>query len=204
MMRPISPIRSFVVLGNLSLAAVGALANAQTTLASDACANQQPVKDAWIDTRLETVYLFNPHLNNFSIKTDVDGGAVLLTGTVRSEIDKDLAEEIAKSLKGVTSVESHLVVRESVRRNELADDDREFSGRVSDAMMTASVKTQLAANKNVSASSINVDTQNHAVKLSGQVNTHAEKQLAGYISKNTPGVDSVSNELKVTASADNT
>ena len=35
--------------------------------------------DAWIQRKLETVYLLNRHLNSFAIDTEVRGGAVHLS-----------------------------------------------------------------------------------------------------------------------------
>lgn len=156
-----------------------------------------PMQDLWIDTRLETAYLFNRHLNKFNIQTDVDDGAVLLTGTVRSEIDKDLAGEIARSLRGVTSVHNRLVVRESILTAARSDDDTEFGRRVDDATTTARVKTRLIVNKHLAGLKIDVDTTDSMVTLNGDVGTDEEKQLAELIAKNTPDVRAVTNELRV-------
>lgn len=153
--------------------------------------------DREIDVKLETVYLFNPHLNNFTIDTEVDNGAVTLTGTVKSEVDKDLAEEIAKSVDGVDSVENALRVAPDFEAENARGVEGDFFRQVSDATTTARIKTKLIANDNLKASDIDVDTENRVVRLSGQVNSTAESQLAEFIARNTSGVTSVSNHLKV-------
>jgi hyperosmotically inducible protein len=160
-------------------------------------ARSPALKDAWIDTRLETAYLFNSHLNNFNIQTDVDDGAVLLTGTVRSEIDKDLAEEIARGLNDVRSVDNQLTVKRSMVSSVRSSDDAEFSQKVDDATTTANVKTRLIANQHLAGLEIDVDTDNSVVTLSGEVGSDQERQLAGLIAKNTPDVERVRNELEV-------
>lgn len=180
------------------LASGGALAGTDAQGAE--CAKQHAGNDAWIDTRLETAYLFNPHLNNFAIKTDVENAEVTLTGQVRSEIDKDLAGEIAKSLDGVNSVDNSLEVVAELAEVEQPDVDRDFLQKVSDATTTTQVKTKLIANENITAKSINVDTRNQVVRLSGEVNSQAQKQLAEYIARNTSSVKSVQNELEVVLS----
>jgi osmotically-inducible protein OsmY len=164
-------------------------------------AQSQPVKDVWIDARLETAYLFNRHLNNFRILSDVDNGAVLLTGTVQSDIDKDLAEEIARSIDGVGSVNNQLVVTENIEATVADDPGREFGQKVDDATTTAQVKSQLLANSNLHGLQINVDTRYSVVTLAGEVSSHEQKQLAGYIAGNTPDVASVSNELEIVVTA---
>ena len=153
--------------------------------------------DQWLEMRLETAYLFNPHLNNLSIGTEVKNGNVMLSGTVRSEIDRDLAEEIARSLDGVKSVGNALDVREDTEQPGLAESDTDFLQKVKDATTTAQVKTRLIGNGNIIAGEIDVDTQNNVVRLSGEVGSDTERQLAEFIAKNTAGVQSVSNELEI-------
>jgi len=166
--------------------------------ASAGQAQNQALTDMWIDTRLETAYLFNTHLNNFKIQTDVDDGAVLLTGTVRSDIDKDLAGEIARSLSDVQSVDNRLVVRESVEPAEREKDG--FVSKVDDATTTAMVKTRLIANEHLSGLDIDVDTEDSVVTLSGEVSTDQERQLAGLVARNTPDVRAVTNDLNIVES----
>jgi osmotically-inducible protein OsmY len=189
---------ALALIASASLLANTALAGAEGKGAE--CAEHSASNDAWIDTRLETAYLFNPHLNNFAIRTDVEAGEVALTGKVRSEIDKDLAGEIAKSLDGVRSVDNKLHVVADLAQAEHSDVDRSFLQKVSDATTTTQVKTKLIANENVPARTINVDTQNHVVRLTGEVTSQAQKQLAEYIAKNTSSVKSVLNELKINES----
>jgi osmotically-inducible protein OsmY len=161
------------------------------------CEQSVATDDKWLAMRLETAYLFNPHLNNLSIGTEVKNGNVMLSGTVRSEIDRDLAEEIARSLDGVKSVGNALEVREDTEPSALAESDTDFLQKVKDATTTAQVKTRLIGNGNISAGEIDVDTENNVVRLSGEVGSDTERQLAEFIARNTAGVQSVSNELGI-------
>lgn len=158
------------------------------------------VSDAWLDARLETAYLFNRHLNNFSIQSHVDSGHVLLTGMVQSDIDRDLAEEIAKGLRGVKSVNNKLIVRADSASSEENADDREFVEYVEDATTTARVKANFLKNEHISALDIDVDTENAVVTLKGEVAEREHKQLAEYIARNTDAVKEVRNELTVSTS----
>ncbi len=134
---------------------------------------QQAAEDAWIDGRLEGTYIFNDHLSAAAIDTEVRNGIVTLTGTVESDIDRDLAGEIAKGLKGVASVENRLrVAGESpaahadVDRDVAANERRSFGQSVNDATTSAAVKAGLISNKNIRARDINVDTEDDVVTLS--------------------------------------
>ena len=66
-----------------------------------------------------------------------------------------------------------------------------------DAGITSSVKSKMAADNTVKASEINVDTHNHVVTLNGTVGSQAERERAVMIARNTKGVNSVIDDLKV-------
>jgi hyperosmotically inducible protein len=70
-----------------------------------------------------------------------------------------------------------------------------------DAGITSAVKTKMAADDTVKASEINVDTHNHVVTLNGTVGSQAEKERAVMIARNTNGVNSVVDDLRVGAVA---
>jgi hyperosmotically inducible protein len=66
-----------------------------------------------------------------------------------------------------------------------------------DAGITTNVKTKLAADPDVKAYEINVDTRNHVVTLSGDVDTSTAKEKALQIARNTDGVTDVIDQLHV-------
>lgn len=66
-----------------------------------------------------------------------------------------------------------------------------------DAALTATVKTKLAADPATPATSINVDTKQGVVTLSGTVESDAAKTKAESIAKGVEGVKSVTNNLTV-------
>jgi osmotically-inducible protein OsmY len=161
------------------------------------------VKDGWITGKIETVYTLNSHLNPFAINTDVDQGIVHLTGMVESDIDRDLAGEIAKGIEGVVEVRNDLTVEDSARRTAVAKADSEgkrgFGSWVDDATTTAVVKSKLVGNSNTKGLQIDVDTRDDVVTLSGEVASTEVKQLAEEIARNTGDVKDVRNQLVVAA-----
>jgi len=66
-----------------------------------------------------------------------------------------------------------------------------------DAGVTTKVKAQLAADDMVKAHNVNVDTHEHVVTLSGDVESEAVRQQAVRIARATEGVQSVKDELHV-------
>lgn len=179
----------------LSLGASGA------ALADNNADYSGAVKDAWLDGRIETAFALNRHLNPFSIDTKVENGVAHLSGTVESDIDRDLAGEIALNINGVTDVRNDLAVKEKGAMEKVADTTRQKTNNlmdaIDDATTTASVKTRLMANDNVKGLSINVDTKDDVVTLSGKVRSTEERDLAEALAKNTDSVAKVMNELTV-------
>lgn len=159
------------------------------------------VKDAWLDGRIETAFALNRHLNPFAIDTEVDNGVAYLSGTVESDIDRDLAGEIALNIDGVTKVENKLQVKEKGTMEKVADSAKQKTNSlmkaIDDATITASVKTRLMANGNTKGLSINVDTEDDVVTLSGKVRSSEERDLAEALAKNTDSVVRVNNKLTV-------
>jgi len=184
-----------------SLAAALLLASSVTF--ADSSTFTGAAKDAWITGKIETAFVLNGHLNPFAISTSVDSGAVRLTGTVKDSIDRDLAGEVARAVDGVVSVKNDLKVDQKATNEAAAKakaqkgDHRDFGSWVSDATMTARVKSRLIGNSNVHAAKIDVDTKDHIVTLSGRVTSSAEKSLAEQLARNTTEVKTVKNNLVV-------
>jgi osmotically-inducible protein OsmY len=66
-----------------------------------------------------------------------------------------------------------------------------------DASITAAVKTKLAADSQVNASEINVDTKDGVVTLTGNIDSHEAKDRAIQIARDTKGVQDVQDMISV-------
>lgn len=159
-------------------------------------------RDAWLTGKIETVMTLNTRLNSFLIDTDVENGRVTLSGEVESEVDRNLAEELARGVEGVDQVENNIAVRtpEPARDGRSVDADDEldsFSQWVSDRTTTAVVKSQLLANDRTGGLDINVDTERDIVTLTGTVGSEEEKRLAEQIAREARDVKEVRNQLQM-------
>jgi len=182
------------------IVAAAVLVSAQAPAGEEA-SFQGKAHDAWITGKIETVYLLNTHLSPFAIDTDVESGLVHLTGTVETDIERDLAGELAKGVDGVLEVINDIEVdadaSAAVSAAERTSEARDFGSWVDDATTTAAVKSKLLGNANTQGLKIDVDTRDDVVTLSGRVKTAAEKSLAEQIARNTGDVKSVRNNLVV-------
>lgn len=84
------------------------------------------------------------------------------------------------------------------RGTEPAAGQRPVGQVVDDAAITAQIKAALAADPDLSAVKINVDTAQGAVKLKGEVKTIALRRKANELATGVKGVKSVDNQLVIT------
>jgi hyperosmotically inducible periplasmic protein len=186
-----------------SLASTIALCGLLTGAAFANAAEQQKtmeehVKDGWKEGKVETLFLLNPHLNNFKIDADVEGNTMVLEGVVNEAIDRDLAEAIAYNIDGVARVENRIVVDpESKTTNQ---DIENVKQEVSDLKLLTMVKTKLVKNPHIAGFSIDVDADHGKITLSGVVGSEATRELAKWLAMSTDGVVDVDNKLVVKAS----
>lgn len=186
------PFKSILAACTLAMAAAGT-----PVLATG---DDQP-SDLWTKASLMTTYTLNRQLNPFKIDADVRNGVETLRGTVDSEVDRDLAGELAQCVDGIREVKNELKVSPDASQMQAGDDtdgaERSFLRKVDDANLTAKVKSQLLWNSNTSGLAIDVDTRNGVVSLSGNVASEAEANLAEQIARNTRDVVNVENNLEV-------
>jgi hyperosmotically inducible protein len=193
------------VIKSTFLAATLAVSSLATAGGNDQYTTDEKLRDAWLDGKVETALLINRHLNNFTIDTDVKNNVAYLSGTVNSEVDRELAAEIARSIEGVTSVDNDIIVKKPqesadalhISHEHESDKTRTFGTWYDDATTTASIKSELLFNSKTSGLDVNVDTAFGVVTLNGVVETAAEKDLIEQIAENTPGVRDVNSEIEV-------
>jgi len=190
-MRPLKTSRH--PLKMLVLATVSAGLLGLTPLAAGGDLASQ-LREARQEGSIWTAFALNRHLSPFSIDVDVEDGRALLSGRVESEVERDLAEQVALGIDGIQSVDNQLRVDPQVQPRAGTDS---LAQRLDDATLTATVKSKLLWNRHTEGLDIDVDSQNGVVTLSGQAQTALAKELAGKLAANTRGVREVNNQLTV-------
>jgi hyperosmotically inducible periplasmic protein len=111
-------------------------------------------------------------------------------GEAAREAGRDLKEAARDA--GQAAKEAGRDVKDAAKES-----GREAGNLLGDAGITTAVKTKLLADTDVSGLKIDVDTKDGVVALSGNVNTPAEKRRAIEIARETKGVKSVKDQLKI-------
>jgi hyperosmotically inducible protein len=166
-------------------------------LLTAACAKS----DVGITTSVKSRLAADDTVKAYQINVDTKEGVVTLTGEVPSQAAKETAVQVARATDGVVSVVDNLTIARAAADRGLGDAAAATAGRVgdvaSDAMITSSLKTKFLADPDVAALKIDVDTTNGIVTLTGNVKTAAERDEALRIARETEGVKSVVDRLKV-------
>jgi hyperosmotically inducible protein len=196
---------------------LGAVAVATMTLA---CAETDP----GVTTAVKAKLAADDTVKAYRIDVDTKEKVVTLKGEVDTAGAKTRAVELAKGTSGVRDVVDQLTVKDGMtppgglddaaqaKAGEVGDKAGDAASRAgdkigdaadktvdaaADAGITTKVKTKFLADTTISGLKIDVDTKDNVVTLSGTVPTAAEKRRAVEVARDTDGVKSVVDRLKV-------
>jgi hyperosmotically inducible periplasmic protein len=150
------------------------------------------VSDTATTAKVKARLAGDKRLENSSISVHTTNGVVTLSGTAADKDASSAAEDAAKAVTGVKSVDNEISVPSSGAGAELGQAAHETGHAASDAWITTKIKTQLKTNHSVErGSDISVSTSNGVVKLSGTASSKDAKDQAEAIARNVKGVKSV-------------
>ncbi len=144
------------------------------------------IDDATITAKIKLKLLEDPITKARKIDVDTVNGVVTLTGIVESEKEIKRAVEIARNVKGVKKVVNNLRIGK-----------RGIGAYLSDKEITAKIKLKLIKDPELKALSIDVDTINGVVTLTGVVTSEYQKRKAIEHAKSVPGVVKIIDNLQI-------
>jgi hyperosmotically inducible protein len=144
------------------------------------------IDDATITAKVKLKLIEDPITKARKIDVDTVNGVVTLTGAVESEKEIKRAIEIARNVEGVKKVVNNLRVEK-----------RGIKSYLSDKEITVKVKLKLIEDPDLKALSIDVDTVNGVVTLTGTVTSEYQKKKAIEHAKSVSGVVKVIDNLQI-------
>lgn len=137
--------------------------------------------DAEIATEILNALKWNWEIPSDDIIVKVENGWVRLDGEVRWNYQREAAKKAVKQLSGVLGVTN----------------DIKLSAEAHDAIEKKDIQDALTRNWSISEQDIEVKVLGNKVTLNGSVDSFYQRDEAGRIAWNAPGVTSVDNELIV-------
>lgn len=153
-----------------------------STVLSVAHADEIPLTDSMIADKIEDELLLDPGVRSHRVDVSTSEGIVTLEGRVPSLLDKVRAKELASTIRGVRGIVDRLTVKPT------AMDDEVLHGHVISALL-----------EDPATDSYEVDlvVKSGHVKLSGEVDSFAERTLCERVVSGVKGVTAVENALTV-------
>jgi hyperosmotically inducible periplasmic protein len=180
-------MKNRLVMMAAAVLALGSLAAACTPTRTVKSAGEQ-IDDSAVTGKVKTALARDSATSAYDIEVETFRGEVQLNGFVESADMKSAATRVARSVAGVKSVSNNLQVGAGSRTaGEVVDD----------TVITAKVKTALAADPVVAAHQVNVETREGVVQLAGFVDDTDQKSKASELTRRVAGVKQVDNQLEV-------
>jgi hyperosmotically inducible periplasmic protein len=180
--------------------------------ATEPATSQPKLSNSDLKTAIKTKLDSNAQLKaaDIDVDADADKNAATLSGTVESQVLRTRAVEMARAAHAGLVITDKIDVkpRELTRADYTEENAREEKGRaerygeklgdsLDDAWIHTKIVAKLIGNADTPERKINIDVVNNAVTLRGTVDSNEQKMEAERVAKETEGVKSVKNMLKV-------
>ena len=143
--------------------------------------NTCQTSDNEIAAEVVNAFKWNWEIPGDKVKVKVESGWVSLDGNLKWNYQREAAKKAVSKLNGVKGVTNNIKIQ----------------SETNDEIEKKDIKNALGRNWSMDDSDIQVRVSGHRVTLNGVVNSWYQKDEAGRIAWNAPGVWNVDNELKV-------
>lgn len=137
--------------------------------------------DSQIATEVVNAFKFNWEVPDDKVHVTVEHGWIKLSGEVEWNYQKEAAQKAVRHLAGVKGVTNNLTIKANLH----------------DAIEKMDIERALNRNWSIDAEDIEVAVSGNHVTLNGFVDSIYQKNEAGRIAWNAPGVRTVDNELVI-------
>jgi hyperosmotically inducible periplasmic protein len=190
----------FTLLFSAALLA-GACASTVPTPRSEAeneAIREQDVSDARLEKEVRLALLEKLGEDGLGVTVDAHGGRLTLVGAVDKRATQELAEEVAKTVPGVVSVDNHLFAREEAPESTTVGRAVDHAEReVDDAVLEMRVGKNLLGEIGRYALDLEVEATEGVVSLRGTLPDAERKSLALKAARETSGVKQIVDLLQV-------
>lgn len=151
------------------------------------------IDDANITAAIKSKLMWSQYSNGLSTDVDTAWGKVTLSGTVDSDIARDLAGRLALNTPGVVSVDNLLEVslNKATLEHNAAVAASVRARDIADSWISTKVRSTFLYSSNINSHDIVVDTHDGVVTLTGKVGSVVERAFAIELAQHIRGVKGV-------------
>jgi hyperosmotically inducible protein len=190
--------RLFALIILLGLAAAGLYYwKARPEVSREIAAVKGTLRDAAVTTAVRTAFALNRTLQPLAVAVSTEDGVVTLRGDVPTDEAKATAARVASQVLEVRQVVDHLKVKPG--SGPAAGPERSIGETIDDEKLAVQVRLALSLNRKLESLGFEVTAFKRQVTLSADVQTQEQKELALGIARDTPGVASVTDGVRVRA-----
>jgi hyperosmotically inducible protein len=146
------------------------------------------MSDMWITSDVKMRLLADSRTPGLDVNVDTNNGTVTLFGMVPTAQAKAAAAEDARKVSGVRTVQNELQVVAKPKEKVVKE---------SDDRVKANVKQALSAQDELKGDSIDIEVSNGVARLSGTVDSAADRLRAAAVARTAEGVRAVQDDLRV-------
>jgi hyperosmotically inducible protein len=151
------------------------------------------VQDLWITTAAKLRLIGNDKTPALDINVDTENGEVTLFGIVPSEAARAAAETETKAIDGVVRVRNELEVVPARIKEQV---------QAADGELQTAIEKRIEAQPDLEDDDIDVEVSNGVARLSGTVESGADRLVALTCARAVPGIRSAIDDLRVEQGTD--
>jgi hyperosmotically inducible protein len=144
-------------------------------------------KDSWITAKTKIALYADDRVPGTDINVDTQNGMVTLRGKVPTADQKRAAEQVTRTVDGVTSVRNDLQVVPASERKMVNAADKDLK---------SAVQSRIKQDARLKDSDIDVRVDAGVVTLTGDVGDVGARARASEVARSVPGVRAVKNDLQ--------
>jgi hyperosmotically inducible protein len=161
----------------------------------------QHLRDTAVTAAVKGAMGLNRQLQPYGIGVETEDRVVVLRGKLPREELKQLAEAVAAAVPEVRQVVNHLrVTPDAVAA--APNTDRSLGESFDDEALEVQVRLAFSLHRDLKGTAVQVEAYRRAVTLGGEVSRTSQRRLASRIARDTPGVASVTDKIRVAGVAE--
>jgi osmotically-inducible protein OsmY len=157
-------------------------ANTNTAANANRADSNTARSDSWVALKTKLALIANSPTSGYETDVDAKDGVVTLTGKVDTGEVKSEAEQVARKVEGVRSINNQLQVVPEARRSEVNAADEKIKDAIGKLM---------DSDPNLQNLSLSIDSNAGVVSLDGSVDRLDQLWKAAQVIRKVPGVKSV-------------